>query len=131
MLLRRLGIAATSLGCGSGGRRRRVVCDACLLCQTMASVCIAALLGGNAAMIRVCHAQEFAETRPVVSVLLVALLPTTVGMPASNAPASIEHFAQSSGPVLSLPLRSWLPQIACVQKVPSCFSTACFPRPCN
>jgi O-antigen/teichoic acid export membrane protein len=76
---------------GVDGLCRQVIRDACLLCSAMALVCVAALLGGNAAMIQLYHGQEYIGTGPVVSALAVALLASAAGIPASNALASIEH----------------------------------------
>lgn len=76
---------------GIDGLYGRVVRDACLLFSAMAPVCVAALLGGNLAMIRLYHGPEYIGTGPVVSALALALLAAAAGMPASNALASIER----------------------------------------
>jgi O-antigen/teichoic acid export membrane protein len=76
---------------GVDGLCHRVVRDACLLCSAMAPVCVAALLGGNAAMTRLYHGHEYIGTGPVVFALAVALLAAVAGIPAANALTSIER----------------------------------------
>jgi O-antigen/teichoic acid export membrane protein len=84
--------AALALQHGGGARlRREATRDLLLLGVPMTLFCAVVLFVGEDVMNLLYHGKEYEGNGPAVTVLALALLASTVGMPASNALASMER----------------------------------------
>jgi O-antigen/teichoic acid export membrane protein len=76
---------------GGEGLRRQAALDAMLLFAVMAVFCGAVMVAGEDVIRILYHGKEFEGQGYTVTVLALAMLATAVGMPASNALASMER----------------------------------------
>ena len=98
---------------GGAGLRRQAIRDSLFLGAIMASFCVAVLLAGDYLMHALYKSKEFEGHTGALTLLAAAMLASAVGMPASNALASMERpraivVIGIMTVVITVPLVGWL-----------------------